>query len=34
MSIKPRRKVPALDLPLAGGGGFDLASRRAAAWHD
>ena len=28
MSIKPGSEVPTLDLPLAGGGHFDLASRR------
>ena len=26
MSIKPRTKVPALDLPTVGGGRFDLAA--------
>ncbi len=28
MSIKPRTKVPGLDLPLLGGGRFDLAAKR------
>ena len=28
MSIKPRTKVPALDLPTVGGGRFDLAARQ------
>lgn len=28
MSIKPRTKVPTLDLPIIGGGQFDLAARR------
>ncbi|MFM2128845.1 MAG: hypothetical protein RL477_391 [Pseudomonadota bacterium] len=29
MSIMPRRKAPPLDLPLAGGGRFDLHNRKA-----